>query len=298
MLEPRSPSRYACCFQAAATGTGGLALPVLGLATWGATLVAACRTTAEDQPSPLLLLGSIAIPIEFGFTALAGQGLTHYYINWLPILSLLSGIFCHRHLQIEETGSLSTRPRKYLGPALLAAALLLPARRVLPNAVHVLTAGPRDTSRTAAEVTAYNGTYLLMWGAEVSYNYIAGLPAPTKYAYQYPLYTCDYVSGDMLATFRRDIETWQPVIVDTSSTNDRVPPIDPNLRGQRPQLEEECALSPAMRDLLEWLQRSYTYAGSLPSTGWAVYRPIEWTPTDGQGTSCGHCIELSGGMNQ
>jgi hypothetical protein len=112
-----------------------------------------------------------------------------------------------------------------------------------------------------------------MWGAESAYNYISGVPSPSKFVYQYPLYTCGYGTEDRIFELRSAIQAFRPLIVDTSSTNLRVPPIRRSLRETIRELQEECALAPDMEALLVELEEGYVAVGTLPHTGWQVYRP-------------------------
>jgi hypothetical protein len=252
-------------------------LPLFAAGGWAIAALAA-RARATGPTPDLYLVAVLAFPMELLLAALAGQGLLHYYINWLPVLCLLTGIFFSR-LTAGEEGKDSRGPseRVLLASGLLVMGLLYPARRVLPNAFHLVTSGPRDTASLAGEVAAFgeSGRELLVWGAEVSYNYITGRASPSRYAYQYPLYVCEYTSPERVATLAKEIRTRRPMIIDTSSTNDRVPSLDPDRRRQQPYLDEECGLSPPMEELMGWIDAHYTPAGILPTTGWTVYLPTE-----------------------
>jgi len=94
--------------------------------------------------------------------------------------------------------------------------------------VRLMTTGPRDAGAIAQEIVSVGGETeaLLMWGAESAFNFLLDIPAPTRYVYQYPLYTCGYTSGERLGELAMDIRESLPLIVDTSSSNALVPPID------------------------------------------------------------------------
>lgn len=140
------------------------------------------------------------------------------------------------------------------------------------NLWFVMREGPRDPGWIAEEFSQYEGDYHLMWSAESAYNYILGRPSPTRYVHQYPLYTCGYATPEMVDTLRVDIEDHHPLIVDTSPTNRRVPPLDPAARGEVAEAAEACALSPEMVALKDDIWATYQEIGRLPSTGWIVYQ--------------------------
>ncbi len=102
---------------------------------------------------------------------------------------------------------------------------------------------------------------------------LADKPSPSRYVYQYPLYTCGYVTDRMVNEFAAANAERLPVIVDTSSTNAAVPPIDPAARSQWEISAEGCALTPAMREPLEFLEQRYVAEGRLGGTGWTIISP-------------------------
>lgn len=68
---------------------------------------------------------------------------------------------------------------------------------------------------------------VLIWGAEVSLNFVTRRESPTRFIYQYLLYTRGYQDATMVEAFLDDIVRDKPVlIIDTSSSNEFIPPID------------------------------------------------------------------------
>jgi hypothetical protein len=114
--------------------------------------------------------------------------------------------------------------------------------------------------------------YLLVWGAETSYNYFSGKESPTRFVYQYPLYHCTYADEEVIQSFREDIQMRSPAIVDTSSSNPRIPPLDPGRRGRTQLQQEECALSSQMVDLMDGIWEMYEETGRMDKTNWPIYQ--------------------------
>ena len=78
-----------------------------------------------------------------------------------------------------------------------------------------------------------DGEYVLMWGAETSVNFVSGYRAPTRYVYQYPLYTKGYQTPARIDEFYADLDARRPyVIIDSSATNTSIPPLDPAERAE------------------------------------------------------------------
>jgi hypothetical protein len=111
-----------------------------------------------------------------------------------------------------------------------------------------------------------------MWGAESTFNFLAGKPAPTRYVYQYPLYTCGYVSPAMVEEFRADLASRLPLIVDSSSSNPAVPPIDPEARSNWSESSDSCSMTAPMTKLLSFIDEHYEPVGRMSYTGWPIYR--------------------------
>ncbi len=114
-----------------------------------------------------------------------------------------------------------------------------------------------------------------MWGAETAYHYFSGRPSASRYVYQYPLYVCGYATPERIAEFGRRVFEARPLIVDTSSTNARVPALDPLLRKGVLELAEECALSPDLVSLMERLWAEYHVVGRHAETGWIILAPLD-----------------------
>ena len=245
-----------------ALAPGGL--PFLGSLGWFLALGGLARPNLRR---PAIVVGILALPLEFVLVALAGRGLTHYYIAWLPILAWLCAVLLDRLGRWKLVGRSGT----WAVAALAGLGILLPTWVVLRSARQVLVQGPRDATRLTVELSPYPEEILLMWGAEASYNYFSGRPSPSRFVYQYPLYACGYAMPEMVDRLAADIARAQPLIVDTSPTNRRVPPLDPTVRADVLELQEECSLSDEMLSLMDSIWNTYREAGRLPSTGWIVY---------------------------
>lgn len=246
-------------------------LPAFALIAWPLSAKGLLANQVEPRSRPLLLVGLVALPIEFALVAVSKRGLTHYYITWLPVLALLTATFFCTVLDWAGKPPRSARLLKSL-MVVVVGSLLIPARQALPHMVRVIRAGPRDPRVVKRELAPYPEQTLLMWGAEVSYNYLSERPSPTRFAYQYPLYACGYSTPDMVHTVWVDIVRRHPLILDTSPTNRRVPPLDPSARAEVRELQEDCALSPAMESLMEAIWGSYREVARLPNSGWVVYQ--------------------------
>ena len=251
-------------------------LVFFSVSAWFAAAILLARRTGRPRENPLVGLAILGLPAEYGMVGLAGRSMNHYFISWLPISVVLAARFFEQILQATQGHSLSSRSggeaRKAWVVGIAAVTLILPLRRLMPPFLYLLRNGPRDTSAISAGLSRYDEQYLLMWGAETTFNYLAGKPSPSRFVYQYPLYQCGYVTVEMVESFREDIVSKRPLIVDTSPANSLVPPIDFNKRQSWTESAENCALTAPMLELLDYIDRNYAPVERMVYTGWPIYR--------------------------
>ena len=178
--------------------------------------------TGNRQSSPTLVLSIILLPIELGLSSISGRLHLHYFIAWMPVLALLTGHSAYvvlkgaanRNwtLRIAGVPLMSLFPYAFL---ILAASLPIRAR------FHELAATESQKKGLPAveyiTASTSNNDYVLVWGAEAGINFSSRRQSPTRFVYQYPLYTRGYQSVHMIEEFLDDIRTNEPaLIVDTS----------------------------------------------------------------------------------
>ena len=251
-------------------------LPVFTLAVWTMACLRLVVPGSRSQEPRLVRLAVIGFPIELLMVGISGRSLNHYFIAWLPISAVLAARFFQHLMGPSDESELrlgaAISPRVGWAVGLALVILILPLRRLLPPFLTFLDNGSRDAFERAADLTQYDEEYLLMWGAESTFNFLSDKPAPTRYVYQYPLYTCGYVSPGMVEEFREDIASRHPLIVDSSSSNPAVPPIDAEARSVWSEPSDNCGLTASMRTLLTFIGDHYELAGRMFYTGWPIYR--------------------------
>jgi hypothetical protein len=99
--------------------------------------------------------------------------------------------------------------------------------------------------------------------------------APTRYVYQYPLYTRGYQTTAMVEEFFRDLASAPPaVIIDTSTTNSLVPPLEPSQRATWVPDDPAFVLLPEMNDVLAYIDSNYVFVGRIGREQWSLYRYV------------------------
>jgi hypothetical protein len=262
-------------------------MSIIALTAWIYALMSFWPGRApSENTKTLLVLLLIALPVEFVLVSVSGRPLAHYYIVWLPSLALLCGFFAHKlATDIVPSGPILRIRRTTFGLANICLSALLLAMSALPATVltgQIMGISPslHAQSRNATVEYVKNHTddndYVLMWGAETSVNFLARRKSPTKFVYQYPLHTRGYQTGEMIEEFLDDIATNKPaLIIDSSPSNPKAPPIDTEARQEWIPLEDAYGLLPEIDDVSEYIAANYELVGTIGGGRWAVYAYVE-----------------------
>ncbi len=240
------------------------------------------------QTGAYMLLRNVALfglPVELLLASSSGRTYSHYYITWLPIFALLTAQLTFDFLNYFTPVEISLLQRKAelksVWPWAILFAMILPVHQeIFKPVVELLRGEYATTSPVVKSIWNYTdeGDTLLMWGAETKYNFMSDRKAPSRFIYQYPLYTCGYVTDAMVAEFLLDIERNKPLIIDTSSTNKYVPPLDADNREKWNDRSfagfdnESCRLSPRMADVFAFIDAHYHVVEIIQSKNWPIYQ--------------------------
>lgn len=226
----------------------------------------------------LICVAWIGLPVEILFTSLSGRHYPHYFIAWLPVLVVL-GCYFLSHLQSQSVsgsriGSIS---RKALLASLAIGMMLhtlniwaYTARRF---ADHFINGDSSDPVQTLIERSTRPDSYVLMWGAEAKYNYLAGRKSPTRYVYQYPLYMRRYHTPAMINEFLNELMEQSPeIIIDASPSNSNIPPIDRTEREKwHAPADPAYGVLPETEAVFEYIESHYQFTGLVGEKEWRVY---------------------------
>jgi hypothetical protein len=102
---------------------------------------------------------------------------------------------------------------------------------------------------------------VLLWGGETTYHLLSRRASPTRYAYQYALFTEGYTTPEMVDEFLTALEGHPPaLIIDAGIGN----PFMPSLPVARAM--------PGFERLDALIRASYESEGTLDPYGWEVYK--------------------------
>ncbi len=254
----------------------GSGIGILAAASWVAGLV--FLVTGRQLPRDgkrLLALAVIAFPIEFLLVSASIREYAHYYEAWFPVIGVLAGFFAGSILgggTGKAKGSFSLHGIIWQVALVLGMAMMpvyssitaaLPIGRP-PSVIAQAAAYVRDHTRP--------GDYVLVWGADVSINFVSQRRSPTRFMHQYPLFTRGYETPEMIGEFLAEMKAHPPaLIIDTSPVNNHVPPID---NGQRASEgwrswgpDGIYATSPDTDEMFAYLNSNYEKTGSLVQGG-------------------------------
>lgn len=252
-------------FQSLAGDVGSLFL-ISGLVFGAAYL----RYEQNTSRKAFIVVCLFLLPVESVLASLSTRAYPHYYIPLLVPAALVAGLFCYViqqslvHFKRHKRHYLIVVPKTVLYAVLIYGAFLyvLSIRSMLRDNAqyerHI------QSSVQYLEQHSESGDYVLMWGAETALNFLLNRPSPTRYVYQYPLYRVGYQSEAMVREFLEDLMANPPrIIVDTSVTNARIPPIASARRHGWLQAPPEgySVLSDAMQSVFDYIETDYVRVG-------------------------------------
>lgn len=240
----------------------------------------------ENRNRPLVYLSIIGLPIELFLVSISGRPYAHYYITLLPILAILSSFFAYTITKNANQSEVIFRSKKIKMMTIMIFVLLFsmivwPTTFIFYDFIkpHNLK---QDLSYNTIEYiknTTNTSDYVLMWGAETRINFVTRRQSPTRFVYQYPLYTQGYQSKEMIKEFLNDIKFNKPIlIIDSSPSNPTIPPINRSARNKwigKGEYGQPWGLLPEMDYVFEYIDTHYELIETTEKEQWPVYKYID-----------------------
>jgi len=211
---------------------------------------------------PLLVVGLVDLPIELILISVSGKTSPHYYMTIFPVLSIFAGITFWVILSSRFFCDIPLLARYLFAMGVVAVILWSSSydyvRTIL--SFRYLNGQAYGVSNIVSEIQSSTSPEdkILLWGAEASVNYFSHRISPTRFVYQYPLYTQGYVNEQMIIEFLDSLIRMSPkLLIDTQ--NPRTPiyefPIQTN----------------AIHERISYIQCHYHAIGEIHDLKWVVY---------------------------
>ncbi|MBA4384147.1 MAG: hypothetical protein C0410_05375 [Anaerolinea sp.] len=224
----------------------------------GLVLICFKKSIVRDW-SPLLLIGLIDLPIELILISTSGRSYPHYYMTLLPVLSLFAGLMVWIFLLLLSALGVKFFAKNVVVISVVGIFLWCSYPIYWSKVLDLRSAG----NETVIDYIRHNTSpddYVLLWGAESSINYFTQLKSPSRFVYQYPLYSPDYVDEQMILEFLDDIIRNRPLyIVDTMN------PVTP--------IYDFPIKTEAVMEKITYLQQHYRVVNNIDS--WIAYKYVE-----------------------
>jgi hypothetical protein len=253
------------------------------LIAWALALTQSISDFAKSQKvMSIRALMAVALPVEIILATIGGKAITHYYISWIPILGLLSAYFAYS-LQDAISGrhSIGTRKLQLSSIWLLAFALaisLIPLNKQFPPTSDFFLTTLREGRLTRGDYSPQDAQtvelitkildedeYLLIWGFELKYYFMANRESPSRFAYQYPFIAPGFATQAMIDELIHDIATKKPLIVDSSiSDGSGIPWIG------APRWDTV----PGMDQVMTYIFANYSVTSLVGPEKWPVYQYV------------------------
>jgi hypothetical protein len=218
---------------------------------------------STDEGETLARLLVVVFPIELAMSSISGRAYLHYFLPWLPVLGIsvclvLSVLYRTTIARIHNP----LVQRIAAGLPLTALAIVALVRGGTSLASAFESRSEPDEVLSLILQTTTEDDYVLIWGGEPQYNFLAHRRSPTRYHFQYPPLR-NFASAEMRAELLGDLVRTKPaLIIDTSSRGGIVPIVDiPDTLG--------------LEELESMVRTEYRYEGTLGPEHWPVYRHIE-----------------------
>jgi len=227
----------------------------------------------------LLNLFLINLPIEILLTSITGRQPPHYYISWLPSLVFFSTFFiktlmAYKNDQIRKYSN----QINFLIPIFIFLVFNLSGINLIfknfppSNHMQIYYAQHKVIADYVINHSK-DSNYVLLWGAETTINFYTKRPSPTRFVYQYPLFTKGYATTSMINEFFQDIKIYKPsLIIDAWNGTDKIPPINSYTRKKwSSRWSETYVMHPEMEKVTDYIETNYEIIDKLGPQQWVVY---------------------------
>ena len=212
-----------------------------------------------------------AFLLEMVLSSASGRIYPQYYLSWIPALCVLN-------LPMISIIHAKFRTRVLYYQLGIYFFLLLSTLGSNFYSIQRIQAKDETNITRMNSIKILNNTLvsnspILFWGAEQSVQWLTGKSLASKYLYHYPLLSPSYSTESQIQSFVNDIRRSRPeLIVDTSSTNHLIPPINPETRNVWNSENPQYQNIEYLKDWYEYIDSNYKLIYSISPGDWVVYQ--------------------------
>ncbi len=232
----------------------------------------------RNLPSRLAWLALAAAPIQIYLSLLSGRKYMHYYIAWLPVLTLLTGFFI---FSIGYWAGKLPRAENFRKPLSLILAIgfiltfgwrpivgRLPKLGAVTQAVWAQKAFPKPDYSVVEPVNyILNHTqpedYVLIWGNASVYNFLAERESPSRFVYTYAFGVPAYVSKSITDELLAELAAKKPLILDAAIEDKTIESINAAAWSNIPETQR----------LARFIEENYLYVDTIGPGRFRVWVP-------------------------
>ena len=156
---------------------------------WGSALVLMLfkKDRIKADIRPFLMMSLLAFPLELWFVSIGGRPRIPYFLVLLPIFSVFAGFTFHLlfDLILKDVPALAMAFMVVMTIASFGFVFIADYAELAQNFMQ-----PTGNNEiiTYIQTHSESNDFVLMWGAEASYNFATRRPSPSRFVYQTPLY--------------------------------------------------------------------------------------------------------------
>ena len=166
-----------------------------------------------DHWKSLLIVLLIDLPLEFALVCTSGHSFGHYFINFIPTITLFTGITFNTILKQFSISKITKKVQVAFNIIILVTIIwcAIPSYKQ-----YIQFLSEPNNSPEVIDYVIENSTQedsILFWGADTDINFQTRRVSPTRYVYQYPLYKINYTNETRILEFLDDIIRNKPKFI-------------------------------------------------------------------------------------
>jgi len=234
---------------------------------WFVTIAFFTYNLLKKRFSPFLLLTILAFPVEIFMSSISGRGFMHYFICWIPALTLLSAFgfsIIQQEVISDHFSELVEKKQSSLAVFILLVLTIIPCYQANYEGIRYIRSSilypewindyVEPTARVISDLTEEQDK-VLVFGGQAGINIMAKRESINA-ALFYPAINNSEIGLKVQNAFFETLVADKPsLIIDGHAyLSQQIPAIDPNDRAKQ---EFKVSFSENLDELLQWINENY-----------------------------------------